>query len=149
LIAGYVAIIESCFQPEVAGGRVRCRVVANPSERGARPARRVGAARPRLNQSVRITPDLRARLRMWAAYQDKEISTVVEEALAAHLDALDRTRAERGLDPMPQPDEEADSRPATGRAPEEEPRGRRDADRVPPDTAPCVVSRDDHDRRHP
>lgn len=83
--------------------------------RRARPARGPDDGRPRLNQSVRISPDLRARLRMWAAYQDKEISTVVEEAVAAHLDALDRDRAARGFDPMPLPGADADGPPGERR----------------------------------
>ncbi len=48
---------------------------------------------------------------MWAAYQDKEISTIVEEAVAAHLDALDRDRAARRLHPMPSRGSEAERPP--------------------------------------
>lgn len=77
--------------------------MVDSAARYTRPARGPDDGRPRLNQSVRISPDLRARLRMWAAYQEKEISTVVEEAVATHLDALDRDRAAHGLDPMPCP----------------------------------------------
>jgi hypothetical protein len=80
--------------------------VGSDPARSPRPARRAGPAPRRLNQSIRIAPELRQRLRLWAAYLDKEISTVVEEAVTAHLDALDRDRAARGLAPMPRPESE-------------------------------------------
>ena len=73
---------------------------------GKRPARRAGSSARRLSQSIRIAPELRQRLRIWAAYLDQEISEVVEDAVTAHLDALDRDREERGLAPMPLPDAE-------------------------------------------
>ena len=85
--------------------------MADSPARRRRPARRADEGRLRLNQSVRISPDLRGRLRMWAAYQNKEISTVVEEAVTAHLDALDAERAGQGLDPMPHPDADAERPP--------------------------------------
>jgi hypothetical protein len=72
--------------------------------KGSRPARRAGGGPGRLSQSIRIAPELRQRLRIWAAYLHQEISTVVEEAVTAHLDALDRDRAARGLAPMPRPE---------------------------------------------
>ena len=87
--------------------------MVDTAARRPRPARGPDDGRARLNQSVRISPDLRGRLRMWAAFQEKEISTVVEEAVAAHLDALDRDRAARGLDPMPQPGADAEPPPGT------------------------------------
>jgi hypothetical protein len=60
---------------------------------------------------VRIAPELRQRLRIWAAYQNREISDLIEEALTAHLDALDRDRAARGYKPIPGPDEKDDPAP--------------------------------------
>ena len=72
--------------------------------RPKRPARRAGSSARRLSQSIRIAPELRQRLRIWAAYLDQELSEVVEEAVTAHLDALDRDRAARGLAPIPRPE---------------------------------------------
>jgi hypothetical protein len=63
------------------------------------------AARPaRATQSVMLSPALRQRLRVWAAFRGVEISQLVEEAVARHLDALDRERESRGLAPIPRPD---------------------------------------------
>ena len=58
----------------------------------------------RATQSVMLSPGLRQRLRVWAAFRGVEISQLVEEAVARHLDGLDRERAERGLAPIPRPE---------------------------------------------
>ena len=79
--------------------------------RRPRPARRGRAGVRRSTQSVRIAPELRQRLRIWAAYQDREISDLIEEAVTAHLDALDRDRAARGYKPIPRPDEKDELAP--------------------------------------
>lgn len=60
--------------------------------------------RDRSHQSVKLPRQLRQRLRLWAAFLDKEISEVVEEAVTKHLDDLERQRAERKLPPLPSPD---------------------------------------------
>lgn len=60
----------------------------------------------RSHQSVKLPRQLRQRLRLWAAFLDKEISEVVEEAVTKHLDDLERQRAERKLPPLPSPDVE-------------------------------------------
>jgi hypothetical protein len=84
--------------------------------RRTRPARRDRAGERRATQSVRIAPELRQRLRIWAAYQDREISDLIEEAVTAHLDALDRDRAARGFKPVPRPDEREEPAPRRGGA---------------------------------
>lgn len=66
-----------------------------PSEGGSEPRA------SRAQQSVRLSPSLRRRLRLWAAFLDTEISEIVEEAVAARLDAMDRERAHRNLPPLP------------------------------------------------
>jgi len=63
----------------------------------------VGERTPRLHQSVRFSPPLRRRLRLWAAFLDREISEIVEDAVTAHLDTLESERAERRLPPLPDP----------------------------------------------
>jgi len=40
-------------------------------------------------------------LRLWAAFQDRDMSDLVVEAIRLHLEALDRDRAERKLPPLP------------------------------------------------
>lgn len=51
-----------------------------------------------------LSPELRQRLRVWAAFRGVEISQMVEEAVARHLDRLDQERASQGLAPIPRPD---------------------------------------------
>ncbi len=58
----------------------------------------------RVAQSAKLPPSLRKRLRIWAAFLDKEISEVVEEAVAVHLDKLEKDRARRHLPPLAPPD---------------------------------------------
>lgn len=67
----------------------------------------------RTHQSVKLREPLRRRLRLWAAFLDKEISELVEESVAARLDELDRDRAKRGLPALPDPDLGADGAPTT------------------------------------
>lgn len=70
----------------------------------------------RSHQSVKLPEALRGRLRMWAAFLNKEISEIVEEAVAARLDQLDRKRARQGEAPIPDPPLESDGeRAAPGR----------------------------------
>ncbi len=69
---------------------------------------------PRAAQSVKLPEPLRQRLRLWAVFLNREISELVEEAVATRLDTLDRERAERGLPPLPQPENETDERPEAG-----------------------------------
>lgn len=65
----------------------------------------VGEGAPRRQQSVRLSQPLRRRLRLWAAFQDREISDLVEEAVTRYLDELEQERAARGLPLLPPPDE--------------------------------------------
>ena len=69
---------------------------AAASTQGTRPAR--------TTQSVMLSPELRQRLRVWAAFRGVEISQLVEEAVESHLDELDRDRETRGLPPIPRPE---------------------------------------------
>ena len=69
---------------------------AAESTQGTRPAR--------TTQSVMLSPGLRQRLRVWAAFRGVEISQLVEEAVERHLDELDRGREDRGLPPIPRPE---------------------------------------------
>lgn len=93
-------------------------MVAEPISRSRRSTRRSPGEEPRATQSVRMRPELRRRLRIWAAYQVRELSDLLEEAVSAHLDALDRARAAQGFKPIPGPDERADEAepPAGGNA---------------------------------
>jgi hypothetical protein len=70
--------------------------------RRTRPARAARVARA--TQSVMLSPELRQRLRVWAAFRGVEISELVEDAVARLLDELDRTRAAKGLAPIPRPE---------------------------------------------
>ena len=76
--------------------------VVNP--RATAPAPRAATRPLRATQSVMLSPALRQRLRVWAAFRGVEISHLVEEAVARHLDELDRERAEKGLAPIPRPE---------------------------------------------
>lgn len=63
------------------------------------------ATRPvRATQSVMLSPELRQRLRVWAAFRGIEISQLVEEAVERYLDELDGDREARGLAPIPRPE---------------------------------------------
>ena len=79
---------------------------ARPNARGpARAEDGAGGPRPeRTYQAAKLTRPVRLRLRMWAGFLDKEISELVEEAITAHLDQLDRERQRRGLPPLPLPE---------------------------------------------
>lgn len=69
------------------------------------PGKSQKAAADRVAQSVRLPPQLRKRLRMWAAFKDVEISEIVEEAVKAHLNKLDRQREKKGFAPIIAPTE--------------------------------------------
>lgn len=81
-------------------------MVVDPARRPRRP--RTAGRRRRETLSVRIDPDLRRNIRIWAAFRNQEISDLVENAVASHLDALAEERAAQGLKPIPAPDEKAD-----------------------------------------
>ena len=74
------------------------------AERGPAGVRSQTGRRARLTQSVMLSPELRQRLRVWAAFRGVEISELVEEAVARRLGELDREREARGLPPIPRPD---------------------------------------------
>jgi len=60
-----------------------------------------GAVDPRESATIWLPRSVRRRLRLWAAFQDRDMSDVVVEAIRLHLEALDRDRAERKLPPLP------------------------------------------------
>jgi len=59
------------------------------------------AADPRESATIWLPRSVRRRLRLWAAFQDRDMSDLVVEAIRLHLEALDRDRAERRLPPLP------------------------------------------------
>lgn len=59
----------------------------------------------RVDQSVKLPAPVRRRLRLSAAYLDREISELVELAVIEYLDGLDRARKEQGLAPLPRPED--------------------------------------------
>ena len=63
--------------------------------------RRPGASPARL--AVMMARPQRQRLRMWAAFLDRDVSDVVQEAVTGYLDRLDREREKQGLPPLPIP----------------------------------------------
>jgi hypothetical protein len=63
-----------------------------------------GAARPpRIQQSVKLTPHVRQRLRLAAVALERELSGLVEEAVTRYLDQVKHERKAQGLPPLPEP----------------------------------------------
>jgi hypothetical protein len=58
----------------------------------------------RLDQAVKLSPEVRHRLRVAAAFLEVEISELVQEAITGHLNRLDQERRKRGLAPLPEVD---------------------------------------------
>lgn len=57
----------------------------------------------RIQQSIKLSPHARQRLRLAAVFLEREISAMVEEAVTRYLDELKRERKEQGLPPIPDP----------------------------------------------
>jgi hypothetical protein len=55
----------------------------------------------REKQAYALPRSLRRRLRVAAAVQDREISSLVEDAIGFYLDHVDQERARQGLPPLP------------------------------------------------
>lgn len=81
------------------------------TERRARRAAHNGAAAsvPRIQQSIKLSPHARQRLRLAAVFLEREISGMVEEAVTRYLDDMKRERKEQGLPPIPEPARKPDT----------------------------------------
>ena len=68
------------------------------------PAADDAATSRRVQMSVQVSPELRQRVRLTAVFLERELSELVEEAIAHYLGHIDRERREQGLKPVPKPE---------------------------------------------
>ena len=73
---------------------------AEQPEGGDESAQTSGRRQPKDKMTVLISSQVRRRLRVAAAIQDRDISQVIEDAVQSYLDSWERERASRGLPPM-------------------------------------------------
>jgi hypothetical protein len=73
---------------------------AEQPEGGDESAQTSGRRQAKDKMTVLISSQVRRRLRVASAIQDRDISQVVEDAIQLYLDTWERERASRGLPPM-------------------------------------------------
>jgi hypothetical protein len=73
---------------------------AEQPEGGEESVQTEGRRQPRDKMTVLISSQVRRRLRVAAAIQDRDISQVIEDAVQLYLESWERERASRGLPPM-------------------------------------------------